>query len=255
MSVEPVRFHAGDHVRVRRAHPPGHVRTPWYMRRGGWSPPVRDLSQSEELAYARPGGRVVRCIGCASHSRRSGPTTRAAHRYRRHRDLPALAEPVRRGGGEPPGPATWGRERQHGTRTPRSPARAPASHATDLHDRPSTIRRWCGGARCSSRRALTADEVRRQVDTWTAVPRHGRCGGCASRATPHSPAPRSATAMLQSRSAWIAARTAGGGREYGRRTTSSYAVLMLPALAGLAAGLVQEPQLSQPMVRNHARPD
>lgn len=57
MSVEPVRFHAGDHVRVRRAHPPGHVRTPWYIR--GCEGVVERLCGTypnpEELAYARPG--------------------------------------------------------------------------------------------------------------------------------------------------------------------------------------------------------
>jgi nitrile hydratase len=51
------RFRPGDRVRVRRAHPPGHCRTPWYCRGhvgvierycGGFPNP-------EELAYNRPG--------------------------------------------------------------------------------------------------------------------------------------------------------------------------------------------------------
>jgi nitrile hydratase len=51
------RFAVGERVRVRRAHPPGHCRTPWYCRGhvgvierycGGFPNP-------EELAYNRPG--------------------------------------------------------------------------------------------------------------------------------------------------------------------------------------------------------
>ena len=50
-------FRAGDRVRVRAAYPPGHVRTPFYIR--GHSGVVERLCGSypnpEELAYARPG--------------------------------------------------------------------------------------------------------------------------------------------------------------------------------------------------------
>jgi nitrile hydratase subunit beta len=51
------RFVAGDRVAVRRAYPPGHVRTPFYIR--GKTGVVERLcgiyGNPEELAYARPG--------------------------------------------------------------------------------------------------------------------------------------------------------------------------------------------------------
>lgn len=51
------KFNVGDKVRVRHAHPPGHVRTPWYIR--GHQGVVERLcgfyANPEELAYARPG--------------------------------------------------------------------------------------------------------------------------------------------------------------------------------------------------------
>ena len=51
------RFHPGDRVRVLRAAPLGHVRTPWYVR--GHSGVIERLCGAfpnpEELAYARPG--------------------------------------------------------------------------------------------------------------------------------------------------------------------------------------------------------
>jgi nitrile hydratase subunit beta len=53
----PARFAAGDKVRVRRAAPPGHVRTPWYIR--GHSGEIERLCGAfpnpEELAFNRPG--------------------------------------------------------------------------------------------------------------------------------------------------------------------------------------------------------
>jgi nitrile hydratase subunit beta len=53
----PVRYVTGDRVRVRRAYPPGHVRTPWYVR--GHAGVVERLCGAypnpEELAYARDG--------------------------------------------------------------------------------------------------------------------------------------------------------------------------------------------------------
>ena len=56
-SRAPQRFHAGDRVRVRQAHPPGHVRTPWYIR--GHAGVVERVCgfypNPEELAYGRPG--------------------------------------------------------------------------------------------------------------------------------------------------------------------------------------------------------
>jgi len=52
-----VRFRPGDLVTVRAAKPPGHVRTPFYIR--GHSGVVERVCGSypnpEELAYARPG--------------------------------------------------------------------------------------------------------------------------------------------------------------------------------------------------------
>jgi len=50
-------FQAGDIVRVRRAHPPGHVRTPFYVRgcRGVVDSIAGDFANPEELAYGRDG--------------------------------------------------------------------------------------------------------------------------------------------------------------------------------------------------------
>ena len=51
------RFTPGERVRVRRAFPPGHVRTPWYIR--GCEGHVERLCGAfpnpEELAYDRDG--------------------------------------------------------------------------------------------------------------------------------------------------------------------------------------------------------
>lgn len=51
------QFRAGERVRVREAYPPGHVRTPWYIR--GHAGTVERLCgfypNPEELAYARSG--------------------------------------------------------------------------------------------------------------------------------------------------------------------------------------------------------
>ena len=51
------RFHVGDRVRVRDAHPPGHVRTPFYVRgkEGVISRLIAELPNPEERAYGRDG--------------------------------------------------------------------------------------------------------------------------------------------------------------------------------------------------------
>lgn len=53
----PARFAVGAKVRVRRALPPGHIRTPWYIR--GKTGEIERLcgafANPEELAYNRPG--------------------------------------------------------------------------------------------------------------------------------------------------------------------------------------------------------
>ncbi len=51
------RFAAGDRVRVRKAHPPGHVRTPYYIRgkEGVVSRLIAEHPNPEELAYGRDG--------------------------------------------------------------------------------------------------------------------------------------------------------------------------------------------------------
>ncbi len=53
----PPRFESGDQVQVRSAHPPGHVRTPTYVR--GRTGVVERLCGTypnpEERAYARSG--------------------------------------------------------------------------------------------------------------------------------------------------------------------------------------------------------
>jgi nitrile hydratase len=55
--VPRARFRAGEPVRVRAAHPPGHVRTPHYVR--GRTGVVERLCGTfpnpEERAYGRPG--------------------------------------------------------------------------------------------------------------------------------------------------------------------------------------------------------
>jgi len=51
------RFDIGDRVRIRRAYPPGHVRTPYFIR-GKIGEVIRLLGESpnpEELAYGRDG--------------------------------------------------------------------------------------------------------------------------------------------------------------------------------------------------------
>jgi nitrile hydratase len=51
------RFAPGAEVRVRNAHPPGHLRTPWYIR--GKSGTVAEIAghfaNPEELAFGRDG--------------------------------------------------------------------------------------------------------------------------------------------------------------------------------------------------------
>ena len=51
------RFQPGARVTVRRADPPGHIRTPWYIR--GQTGEIERLCGAfpnpEELAYNRPG--------------------------------------------------------------------------------------------------------------------------------------------------------------------------------------------------------
>ena len=53
----PARFQPGDRVTVRRAHPPGHLRTPFYAR--GDSGVIERIcgafANPEELAFNRPG--------------------------------------------------------------------------------------------------------------------------------------------------------------------------------------------------------
>jgi hypothetical protein len=55
--AEAARYAAGDAIRVRKAAPPGHIRTPWYIR--GHEGTVERLCGAfpnpEELAYNRPG--------------------------------------------------------------------------------------------------------------------------------------------------------------------------------------------------------
>jgi nitrile hydratase len=53
----PARFGPGDRVRVRMAHPPGHLRTPSYVRgrRGAVERLCGAFANPEELAYNRPG--------------------------------------------------------------------------------------------------------------------------------------------------------------------------------------------------------
>jgi hypothetical protein len=52
-----VRFKPGDAVRVRRAFPPGHVRTPIYVRgrTGTIERDCGDCVNAEERAFGRPG--------------------------------------------------------------------------------------------------------------------------------------------------------------------------------------------------------
>ena len=51
------KYAAGDRVLVRRAFPPGHIRTPWYIR--GKSGVIEricgEFGNPEELAYGRDG--------------------------------------------------------------------------------------------------------------------------------------------------------------------------------------------------------
>lgn len=51
------RFAVGDKVRVREAYPPGHIRTPHFIRGkdGTVTTVIGDFANPEELAYGRPG--------------------------------------------------------------------------------------------------------------------------------------------------------------------------------------------------------
>jgi nitrile hydratase len=51
------RFAPGDSVRVRCARPPGHIRTPWFVRgrAGVVSRVLGEYANPEELAYGRDG--------------------------------------------------------------------------------------------------------------------------------------------------------------------------------------------------------
>ena len=57
IEVVAARFAPGARVRVRRADPPGHVRTPWYCRgRAGVIERIcGSFANPEELAYNRDG--------------------------------------------------------------------------------------------------------------------------------------------------------------------------------------------------------
>lgn len=50
-------YHVGDRVRVRRAYPPGHIRTPYYIRgKAGVIERMLDaFPNPEACAYGRPG--------------------------------------------------------------------------------------------------------------------------------------------------------------------------------------------------------
>jgi len=50
------RFSAGDRVKVREWYPPGHVRTPYYIRgkRGAIERVCGTFNNPEHLAYGRP---------------------------------------------------------------------------------------------------------------------------------------------------------------------------------------------------------
>tara|TARA_A100001037_G_scaffold297276_2_gene319055 strand:- start:634 stop:918 length:285 start_codon:yes stop_codon:yes gene_type:complete len=51
------RFAPGERVLVRRAYPPGHIRTPWYIRgkTGVVERICGEFGNPEELAYGRDG--------------------------------------------------------------------------------------------------------------------------------------------------------------------------------------------------------
>ncbi len=59
LETEPplARFRVGDRISVRRAYPPGHIRTPWYIRGcvGIVDVLYGSFRNPEELAFGRPG--------------------------------------------------------------------------------------------------------------------------------------------------------------------------------------------------------
>ena len=57
VDAHAARFRPGDRVKVRRAFPPGHLRTPWYVRGrvGEIERICGAFANPEELAYNRPG--------------------------------------------------------------------------------------------------------------------------------------------------------------------------------------------------------
>ena len=57
MNASGARFKPGDRVRVRMADPPGHIRTPFYVRgKRGWVEDYHGAFRNpEELAYGKDG--------------------------------------------------------------------------------------------------------------------------------------------------------------------------------------------------------
>ena len=55
--MKMTRFAPGERVLVRRAYPPGHIRTPWYIRgkTGVVERICGEFGNPEELAYGRDG--------------------------------------------------------------------------------------------------------------------------------------------------------------------------------------------------------
>jgi nitrile hydratase subunit beta len=55
------RFKTGERVKVKAIYPPGHVRTPWFLRgrAGEIAEVLGRFGNPEDLAYGRPAGAVT----------------------------------------------------------------------------------------------------------------------------------------------------------------------------------------------------
>ena len=90
------RFKPGERVKVMKAYPLGHVRTPYYIR--GCTGTIERICGAfpnpEELAQMRDGLPALPLSRCASGKRKFGPTTRGTARTFWRSKFSALAEPA-----------------------------------------------------------------------------------------------------------------------------------------------------------------
>jgi len=75
-------FQTGNAVRVRKGSPPGHIRTPFYVRgcKGVIERVAGEYRNPEELAFGRFDTPLYPFIGYVSNNRKYGRITRVIHK-------------------------------------------------------------------------------------------------------------------------------------------------------------------------------